>query len=124
MVPLEGTIKRYKMQEWLTFIATELQAIIGQFFVGSNLTETGFEFFKAKLNKRLAILDTHLSNTKFILGTDFTIADAYAFTILNWIPAFGLDIDLSSYKDLHLYLGNIQARESVQKAMKEEGLIS
>ena len=66
------------------------------------MTPSGFEFFETKLNKKLAILDKHLSNNKFIVGTDFTIADAYAyaFTILNWIPAFSLDFDLSSYKNL------------------------
>lgn len=124
MSPLAGTIEQYKMQEWLTFIGTELQQIIGLFFVSANLTPSGFEFFETKLNKRLAILDKHLSNNKFILGTDFTIADAYAFTILNWIPAFGLDFDLSSYKNLRAHLDSIQARESVKTAMKEEGLLS
>ena len=57
------------------------------------------------------------------MGADHTIADAYAFTILNWIPAFGLDIDMSGFKHLGQYLENIRRREAVQTAMMEEGLL-
>ena len=122
--PPLGTVERYKMQEWLTFIGTEPQRIIGSFFIPDNLTHAGLEFAKAILNKRLAIMDDRLADNEYLMGADYTIADAYAFAILNWIPLFKLDIDISNYKNLVSYLEKIQRREAVQTAMKEEGLLA
>ena len=51
------------------------------------------------------------------------VADAYSFAILNWIPAFKLDIDISKYKNLGPYLDKIRNRKAVQIAMTEEGLL-
>ena len=68
-------------------------------------------------------MDDRLADNEYLVGTDYTIADAYAFTILNWIPAFRLDIDISKYKNLGPYLDKIRRREAVQTAMNEEGLL-
>ena len=123
MSPLPGTPERYKMHEWLTFIGTEPQRIIGSFFIPDNLTKAGLEFAKAVLHKRLAIMNDRLADNEYLMGADYTIADAYAFAILNWIPLFKLDIDISDYKNLVPYLDKIRRREAVQTAMKEEGLL-
>ena len=121
--PLQGTPERYKMQEWLTFIGTEPQRILGSFFIPDHLTNAGLEFAKAVLHRRLTIMDDCLAKNEYLMGEDYTIADAYAFAILNWIPLFKLDIDTSDYKKLVPYLDKIRRREAVQIAMKEEGLI-
>ena len=121
--PLQGTIERYKMQEWLTFIGTEPQRIIGSFFIPDNLTSAGLEFANVILHKRLTIMDDRLADNEYLMGADYTIADAYAFAILNWIPLYKLDIDISDYKNLVPYLDKIRRREAVQTAMKEEGLL-
>jgi glutathione S-transferase len=121
--PPLGTVDRYKMQEWLTFIGTEPQRIIGSFFIPDNLTHAGFEFAKTILNKRLAIIDGRLADNEYLMGADYSIADAYAFAILNWISLFKLDIDISDYTNLVSYLDKIRSREAVQKAMQEEGLL-
>jgi len=123
MSPLEGTPERYKIQEWLTFIATELHHLIDSFFAKYHFTEAGLKFQKAKLHKRIVILDAQLNDNDFLMGADYTIADAYAFTVMNWIPAFGLDVDISGHKNISEYMNKIQSREAVQTAMKEEGLI-
>jgi len=122
--PPLGTVERYKMQEWLTFIGTEPQRIIGAFFIPDNLTHAGLEFAKAVLHKRLVVMDDRLADNEYLMGADYTIADAYAFAILNWIPLFKLDIDISNYKNLVPYLDKIRRREAVQTAMKEEGLLA
>ena len=121
--PPLGTVERYKMQEWLTFIGTEPQRIIGSLFIPDNLTPAGLEFAKTILHKRLEIMDDRLADNEYLLGADYTIADAYAFAILNWIPLFKLDFDISDYKNLVSYLDKIRSREAVQKAMQEEGLL-
>lgn len=123
MSPLEGSPERYKLQEWLTFVGTELQQIIGSFFVKGHLTEAGMAHLHTKLQKRLTILDTQLSDTEFLMGAEFTIADACTFTIMNWIPAFGLAIDISTHKHLNVYLDKIRSRDAVLTAMNEEGLL-
>lgn len=123
MSPREGTPERYQAQEWLTFIGTELQQILGSFFIESHFTDAGLEFVKGKLHKRLAIVDSQLADNEYLMGADYTIADAYAFAILNWIHAFSLDIDISGHKNLCAYLDRVRSREAVQTAMKEEGLV-
>ena len=124
MTPREGSPERYQVQEWLTFVGTELQRLLGSFFIKEHLTDAGREFAIAKLHQRLAIMDGRLAGNEYLMGAGYTIADAYAFTILNWIPAFGLDVDISDYKNLGPYLDKIRRREAVQTAMKEEGLSS
>lgn len=122
MIAAEGTIERYKIQEWMTFVGTELQQMLGSFFVTGHVTDTGLQFTNAKLNKRLTIIDEHLKGKEFLVGDRFTIADAYAFTIMNWVMAFGLPVDLTNYAHLNRYFESVKARESVQIALKEEGL--
>ena len=81
------------------------------------------EFARTKLHQRLAIMDDRLANNEYLLGANYTTVDAYAFTILNWIPAFKLDIDMSDYRNLGQYLDRVRRREAVQTAMREEGLL-
>jgi glutathione S-transferase len=68
-------------------------------------------------------MDDLLAENKYLMGADHTIANAYAFTILNWIPAFGLAINMSDYKYPGQYLDKIRHREAVRSAMQEEGLL-
>ena len=123
MIPPAGTNERYRAQEWLTFVGTEPQRILGSFFIEGHLTDAGLEFGKSKLHQRLKIMDNRLADNDYLLGASYSVADAYAFAILNWIAAFNLDIDISSYKNLGPYLDKIRDREAVQTAMKEEGLL-
>jgi glutathione S-transferase len=123
MIPPVGTLERYRAQEWLTFVGTEPQRILGSFFIDGHLTDAGLEFGKSKLHQRLAIMDNRLADNEYLLGAEYSVADAYAFAILNWIPAFGLEINLSEYRNLTPYLDKIRNRDAVQTAMKEEGLL-
>lgn len=123
MSPREGTPERYQLQSWLTFVGTELQRILTSFFLPDHLSDAGFAFAKARLHQRLEILDAHLASREYLMGATYTIADAYAFAILNWIPAFKLDVDLGKYENVAPYVERIRSREAVQVAMKEEGLL-
>jgi glutathione S-transferase len=123
MIPPVGALERYRAQEWLTFVGTEPQRILGSFFIDGHLTDAGLEFGKSKLHQRLAIMDNRLADNEYLLGAEYSVADAYAFAILNWIPAFGLEINLSEYRNLTPYLDKIRNRDAVQTAMKEEGLL-
>ena len=123
MSPGRGSPERYKMQEWLTFVVSEPQRILGSMFIEGHLTDAGIDFAKTVLNHRLTVMDSRLAANEYLMGSNYTIADAYAFAIMNWIPAFNLDIDMSGYKYLGPYLDKIRSREAVQTAMREEGLL-
>ena len=122
--PREGTLERYQFQSWLTFVGTELQRILTSFFVPEHLSQAGMAFAKIRIDQRLAILNAHLTDREFLMDTGYTIADAYAFAILNWIPAYKLEVDLSKHERVGPYIDRIRSREAVQTALKEEGLLS
>ena len=124
MFPRRGSPQRYQAQEWLTFVGTEPQRILTAFFVKGHLTDAGLEFAKAKLHQRLTTMDDRLAQSEHLVDTNYSVADAYAFAILNWIPTFGLDVDLGKYDNLNTYLDKIRSREAVQVALKEEGLLN
>lgn len=123
MIPRAGSPDRYKAQEWLTFVGSEPQRLLGSFFIPGHLTDAGMAFGMAKLHQRLAIMNDHLADNEYLMGANYSVADAYAFAILNWIPAFGLDIDIGKYTNLGPYLDKIRSRDAVQISLKEEGLL-
>ncbi len=124
MFPPHGSPQRYQAQEWLTFVGSEPQRILASFFIKGHLTDAGLEFATAKLHQRLSIMNDRLARNEYLVDDHFSVADAYAFAILNWIPTFELNIDLSRYGNLNTYLDKIRSREAVQVALKEEGLLN
>ena len=121
LAPEAGTFERYQLQEWLTFISSELHKAIGTFFTPDALSEAGVEQVTKRIQARLRIVETQLTSNEFLLGKTFTIADAYLFTILSWCKM--MSIDISEYTKITVYLEKIANRPSVQAAMKEEGLL-
>jgi glutathione S-transferase len=120
LAPAAGSLDRYRLQEWLTFIGTELHKSFGTLFnkaAGADAQQMA----KANIAKRLAYLNEQLANKQFLLGTSFTVADAYAFTIVNWTNFVG--IDLKPYPNLQAYMARVAARPKVQETLKAEGLI-
>lgn len=122
LTPGVGTFERYQLQEWLTFISSELHKAIGTFFTPDALSEAGVEQVTKRIQARLQIIETRLTSNEFLLGETFTIADAYLFTILSWCKM--MSIDISKYTKITVYLEKIANRPSVQAAMKAEGLLS
>ena len=120
LAPAAGTIDRYRLQEWLAFIGTELHKNFGPLFNPTN-PEAVKEAAKANIAKRLGYLNEQLAKRQFLLGDTFTAADAYAFTIINWTNFVG--IDLKAYPNVAAYSARIGARPKVQEAMKAEGLM-
>mgnify|MGYP001599605792 CR=1 FL=1 len=120
LAPANGTMARYHLQEWLNFISTEVHKGFGPLF---NLAtpEDYKPAVKASLIKRLTWVDEQLSNKSYLMGDQFTVADAYLFTVTNWAQFVGLDI--SELKHLQSYRERVLARPAVQAAMKAEGLL-
>jgi len=121
LAPKPGTPERYRLQEWLTYIATELHKSFGLLW-NKNLAETTHTFAREGLEKKFDFLARNLEGKQFLYGDRFTVADAYLFTVLNWTNY--LNIDLSRWKPVKSYVERIAARPAVKDAMRAEGLLS
>ena len=114
-----GSMERYRAIEWLTFISSELHKGFSPLFNG-DMPEAAKKIFLDKLKNRFALLDKHLASHEFLMGKKFTVADAYAFTILNWKNF--LNVDLSPWKNIEAYLNRVAARPKVRETMHAEKL--
>ncbi len=116
LAPRNGTMERYRLQEWLNYVATELHKGFSPLF-----RKPPAEFKQVLLDglaQKLSFLDAHLQKSAFLMGERFTVADAYLFTILTWAPGQGLD--LSRWPALKAYFDKIGARPAVKQAMETE----
>ncbi len=120
LLPKFGSMDRYRAMETLNFIASELHKGIGGLF-NKAMPEDGKKAIIERLTRRLAWLDGQLANKPYLLGNDYSVADAYAFVVLGW--AKWVNLDLSPYAHIIAYLDRVGARPAVQAAMKKEGLI-
>ncbi|MFA6052213.1 MAG: glutathione transferase GstA [Methylobacter sp.] len=121
LAPAAGTFERYQLQQWLNFISTEIHK--GGFAPLFNpaAPEAAKQLAIKTLAVRLESVAQQLSTQAFLLGEQFTVADAYLFVTLSWGKY--VDVDISRWPALADYAAKISARPAVQKAMKEEGLI-
>jgi glutathione S-transferase len=120
LAPAHGTFEHYRVAEWLNFVATELHQKYGPFWYPTT-PEATKEANRAKLAKRFDVLSTTLAAHPYLTGDQFTVADAYLFTILNWSPM--VKIDLAPWPALQAFQARVAARPGVQRALREEGLI-
>jgi glutathione S-transferase len=120
LAPAAGTIDRYRLQEWLNFIGTELHKSFSPLFNKASSDDVK-NTAKTSINKRLGYLNDQLASRQYLMGGNFTVADAYAFTIVNWTNFVG--IDLKPYPNVGAYMGRVAARPKVQETLKAEGLV-
>ena len=116
LVPVSG-IDRSRLQQWLSFIGTELHKALFIPLFDKGLPDAT----KAKTleigNKRLAYLDKHLERREFLLDR-FSVADAYLTAVLNWNIA--TPVDLEQWPSTSAYLARMKTRPAVARAMQEE----
>ena len=117
LAPINGSLARYKLQEWLTFINSEVHKSYSPLF-SQDTPEQTKKTCLDKLDKRHSFVAEHLANHKFLMGEQFTVADAYLFTTMTWAGFF--NIDFAKWPALKDYFGRIAARESVQAARAAE----
>ena len=117
LAPQAGTFARYRLQEWLGFINSEIHKGFGPLF--NPATPDDYKTtVRGNLAKRLAFVAEHLAENDFLLGKQFSVADGYLYTVLNWSQWTG--IDLSRWPSLVAFQERIGARESVQAARAAE----
>jgi len=118
LAPKPKTPERYKLMEWLNFTATEIHKGLSDFY-NPKITPEWKEAKLERLAKRLDYLDRALGANQHLMG-EFSIADAYLFTVLNWTGR--LQVDLSKWPNIQAFKARIAERPAVKKAMKAEGL--
>jgi len=118
LVISEG-IARWHFLELVNFIATELHKGFAPLW-DSRTTSAGREIAVENLSKRFGILERQLGNQPYLTGETFTIADAYAYAVLNWTKIH--NIDLSRWPRLVAFLKRVAGRAAVRCALTEEGL--
>jgi glutathione S-transferase len=120
LAPANGTMPRYRLQEALNFISTELHKGIGGLF-NPAMPDEAKALMRARGLMRLQWVNEQLEGRPYLMGDTFTVADAYLFTVASWTAHVG--IDRSALTNLTAYMERVAARPAVQAAMKAEGLI-
>lgn len=120
LAPANGTLARYRLMEWLNFISTELHKSFSPLFRPTS-TEDMKEAARTSLRNRLTWLATRLDGGDFLTGSQFTVADAYLFTVLGWTGH--VQFDLSPWPALAAFVQRVAARPAVQQALRNEGLL-
>lgn len=120
LAPANGTLARYRLQEWLGFINSELHKTYGLLFNAAH-TEDAKAVARDLLAKRFAFVADVLAKQDYLMGTNFSVADAYLFTVLNWSQWVG--IALAQWPALAAFHARVAARPAVQEALRAEGLL-
>lgn len=121
LVPKNGTIERVRLQEWLNYISTELHKTHWPLFNEEKAGAQAKAAYLEKLKKSYDYITKKLQSKQYLMSDQFTVADAYAFTVINWHNF--INVDLSPWPVLVEYQKRIAARPAVQATMKAEGLL-
>jgi len=120
LAPARDSTDRYKLLEWLNFITTELHKSFGPMF-SPVLADDAKAFFKDRVMGKFKYVDGQLAGRDYLMGSQFTVADGYLFTMLSW--ADRMKFDLSDMPNLVAYKAQVGARPKVQEALTKEGLM-
>lgn len=122
LAPPAGTFERTRLRELLAFLSSELHKAFSPFFSGTELTAEQRLAAEAKIAKRIGPLESRLSDTgPYLLGSQLSVADAYAFVILNWSQFIGFS--LTPWPSTHAFWARLREHPSVIKALETEGLL-
>ena len=120
LAPANATMARYRMQEWLNFITSELHKSYAPLFRPTTPEEYKV-ITKEGLTKKYALVDKWLTGKNYTMGEAFSVADPYLFTVTSWAKHVGLD--LSQFKNVGAFMARMAARPSVQATLVAEGLV-
>jgi glutathione S-transferase len=119
LAPANGTIERYRLQEWLNFLTSEIHKSFSPLF-NPAAAEGWKQAARDNITRRFDWIAERLGPNAYLTGERFTVADAYLFTLLNWCQWTG--VDLARWPALKDYHARVAARPKVQEALRAEGL--
>ena len=120
LAPPNGSWERYKLQEWLNTIGTELHKGFSPLFT-PGMPDEAKALAKTRLEGRLKWVDGELAGKNYLLGDTFTVADAYLFVVVGWGKYVGIDI--ANLPHLGAFMARVAARPAVPDALRAEGLL-
>ncbi len=120
LLPGVNDFNRYRVLEWINYVATELHKGIGVLFNPSLPQTARDDVFIPLIKKKLSFVDAHLEHHPYLLGKEFTLPDAYLFVMLLWASHF--KIELQTWAHLAQYFNTLKNRPSIQKALADEGI--
>ena len=120
LAPANGTLPRYRVQEWLTFIGTELHKTFAPLF-NPAVAEEAKGVFRDRLTQRFQWVDQQRAGKPYLMGDHFCVADAYLYTVSRWAAV--MKIDLTPMTNLVAFQHRMLDRPAVREALKTEGLL-
>ena len=120
LAPANGTLPRYRLQEWLSFIGTEIHRSFSPLF-NPAMPEEAKKIYRDRLAVALSWLDGELAGKQYLMGEHFSVADGYLFAVTRW--AKPLNVDLAPFANVLANHERVAARPAVQEALKVEGLL-
>lgn len=127
LLPPHGSFERAEAMNWLSFVASDLHKSIGGLFSVASISSDPTiqsavrKYGVSKANECLDYLNTSLGGKDYLMGKDFTPADAYAFVVVGWTK--WLEIPLTPYSNIEKFMARVAARPAVAKVLKAEGLV-
>ncbi|MGE3897676.1 MAG: glutathione transferase GstA [Variibacter sp.] len=120
LIPQAGSKERYRVLEWLNFVTSEIHKSFSPLFK-PNTPDAYKAIVKDNLAARFAYIDKQLAGKKYLLGDQFTVADAYLYTVLRWSSLH--HIDLAKYPNIAAFMTRVGDRPKVKEALQQEGLL-
>ena len=120
LAPKAGTMERYRLMEWLTFISSELHKSFSPLF-NAAMPDEGKKIFRERLALRWSYVDKQLAGKTYLTGSNFTVADGYLYNMVRW--AKRVELDLSGCPNVTAFAARVEARPKVVEALKAEGLM-
>jgi len=115
LAPASGTLERYRLNEWLIYIATEIHKGFSPLFSATDETRPPL---LARQAGKFEFLNSKLAGKQYLMGDQFTVADGYLYTVLTWTPRVGMD--LAKWPNLKAFFDRVEARPAVQAALAAE----
>ncbi|RYF75575.1 MAG: glutathione transferase GstA [Comamonadaceae bacterium] len=117
LAPANGTLQRYRLQEWLNFIGTEMHKGFSPLF-NPNMPDAAKTLARDKLKLRYEWLDKELAGKEYLMGEHFSVADAYLFTVTRWSVPTG--VDLGGFANVQAWHARVGERPNVKAALAAE----
>lgn len=120
LMPAPGSPERYRALEWLNYIATDMHKGYATLFSPFLDDASKVRFIYGNLSTRFEYLEEHLSRNDYLLGPEFSVADAYLYNILTW--SHRVNVDLSAYAAIQRFMERMGERDSVRASLEAEGV--
>ncbi len=118
LAPANGTLQRYRLQAALGFINSELHKTLGALFNPALVGDARAATIQ-RAETRLGQLSEQMKGKDWVANNQYSVADGYLFTVMNWLKFF--DLDLARWPLLAAHSARVVARPAVQAALKAEG---